>query len=96
MNPKPRLLIFIVAYEAESTLTAVLERIPDSVFDHDTEVLVIDDSSSDRTFEAGLRSSQATRHNITVLSNSENQGYGGNQKLGYQYAIRHGFTIFPR
>jgi glycosyltransferase involved in cell wall biosynthesis len=88
---KARVLIFVVAYEAESTLEKVLERVPNSVFDHDTEVLVIDDSSKDQTFEVGLHSSQARQHRITVLYNRENQGYGGNQKLGYQYAIRHGF-----
>src|SRR6266545_3061053 len=86
-----RLLIFVVAYEAETTLDTVLARIPESVFEHDTEVLVIDDSSKDRTFEVGLRSSRNGRHRTTVLYNRENQGYGGNQKLGYQYAIRHGF-----
>jgi glycosyltransferase involved in cell wall biosynthesis len=86
-----RLLIFVVAYEAETTLETVLARIPESVFEHDTEVLVIDDSSKDRTFEVGLRSSRNGRHRTTVLYNRENQGYGGNQKLGYQYAIRHGF-----
>ena len=90
---KTRILIFVVAYEAESTLETVLARVPDSVFEHDTEVLVIDDSSRDRTFDVGVRSAQASRHRITVLYNPENQGYGGNQKLGYQYAIRHGFDI---
>jgi glycosyltransferase involved in cell wall biosynthesis len=84
-------LIFVVAYEAESTLQQVLERVPDSVFAHDTEVLVIDDSSKDRTFDVGLQSSHRSRHRMTVLTNRDNQGYGGNQKLGYQYAIRHGF-----
>ena len=88
---RPRVLIFVVAYEAESTLQEVLARIPNSVFHHDTEVLVIDDSSNDRTFEIGLQSSQSSRHRITVLYNRDNQGYGGNQKLGFQYAIRHGF-----
>jgi glycosyltransferase involved in cell wall biosynthesis len=86
-------LIFVVAYEAEATLAKVLDRIPASVFAHDTEVLVIDDSSKDRTFETGLRLSQASRRKITVLYNAENQGYGGNQKLGYHYAIRHGFDV---
>ena len=93
MHPKPRILIFVVAYEAESTLAKVLERIPASIFDFDTEVLVIDDSSRDRTFETGLRLSRATHHKITVLFNPVNQGYGGNQKLGYQYAIAHGFDV---
>ncbi len=90
---KTRILIFVVAYEAESTLETVLARVPDSVFAHDTEVLVIDDSSRDRTFDVGVRSAKASRHPVTVLYNPENQGYGGNQKLGYQYAIRHGFDI---
>jgi glycosyltransferase involved in cell wall biosynthesis len=90
---RTRVLIFVVAYEAESTLDAVLARVPDSVFEHDTEVLVIDDSSADRTFDVGVRSARASRHRITVLYNPENQGYGGNQKLGYQYAIRHGFDV---
>jgi glycosyltransferase involved in cell wall biosynthesis len=92
MAARPKVLIFIVAYEAESTLEKVIARIPHAVFDtFETEVLVIDDSSRDRTFEVGLRSSGKSPHRITVLYNNENQGYGGNQKLGYVYAIRHGF-----
>jgi glycosyltransferase involved in cell wall biosynthesis len=90
---KTRVLIFVVAYEAESTLDAVLARVPDSVFEHETEVLVIDDSSADRTFDVGVRSARGSHHRITVLYNPQNQGYGGNQKLGYQYAIRHGFEV---
>ena len=90
---RTRVLIFVVAYEAESTLDAVLARVPDSVFEHDTEVLVIDDSSEDRTFDVGVRSARESRHRITVLYNPQNQGYGGNQKLGYQYAMRHGFDV---
>ena len=30
---------------------------------------------------------------MTVLRNARNQGYGGNQKVGYTYAIEHGFDI---
>jgi glycosyltransferase involved in cell wall biosynthesis len=90
---RAKVLIFVVAYEAESTLEGVLARVPASVFAHETEVLVIDDGSKDRTFDAGLRSAQESRRPITVLYNPENQGYGGNQKLGYQYALRHGFDI---
>ena len=92
MPSRPKLLVFIVAYEAESTLETVIARVPDEVFErYDTEVLVIDDSSRDRTFEVGLTSSRGSRHPVTVLYNPENQGYGGNQKLGYVYALRHGF-----
>jgi glycosyltransferase involved in cell wall biosynthesis len=86
---KPKLLIFVVAYYAESTLAWVLERIPPSIFtEFDSEVLVVDDASEDRTFAIG----QEYRRNhpeirVTVLRNEYNQGYGGNQKVGYAYAI---------
>ena len=30
---------------------------------------------------------------VTVLVNPENQGYGGNQKIGFHYAIEGGFDI---
>jgi glycosyltransferase involved in cell wall biosynthesis len=84
----------VVAYEAETTLHQVLTRIPPDVFEQcDAEVLVIDDSSHDRTFEVGLQSSWGSPRAITILHNPTNQGYGGNQKLGYQYALRNGFDF---
>jgi glycosyltransferase involved in cell wall biosynthesis len=90
---KQKVLVFVVAYQAESTLAGVLDRIPPLPPDIDVEVLVIDDSSSDRTFEVGLRSRVRSGMRVTVLSNPTNQGYGGNQKLGYAYAIRNGFDF---
>src|SRR2546428_4559965 len=89
-----RLLIFIVAYNAETTIEKVLSRIPISLPSNDVEVLIIDDSSKDNTFAEGLRYQQSNSElKITVLRTMENQGYGGNQKLGYRYAIDHGFDI---
>jgi glycosyltransferase involved in cell wall biosynthesis len=90
---RPRVLIFVVAYEAETTLARVLERIPGSLHELDLEVLVIDDSSRDRTFEVGLQAGERVGHRVTVLYNTANQGYGGNQKLGYAYALRQGFDF---
>jgi glycosyltransferase involved in cell wall biosynthesis len=101
MNPVPtldlrgqRVLVFIVAYNAETTIEKVLSRIPASLHQRDVEVLIIDDSSRDETFRNGLRY-QATNSafKITLLRTPQNQGYGGNQKLGYRYAIENGFDI---
>ena len=91
---KPRVLVFIVAYYAESTILDVLERIPE-LPDYDTEVLIIDDGSSDATYVLAerLRRLGSYRHTLTVLRNPVNQGYGGNQKLGYHYAIENGFDF---
>ena len=89
-----RILIFIVAYNAEKTISSVLQRIPEELRCKDIEVLIIDDSSKDETFRAGLKHEKAASDfKITILRNPENQGYGGNQKLGYRYAIDHGFDI---
>jgi len=98
MEPQPRrlrLLVFVIAYHAESTLRKVLERIPSSVFDeYDCEVLVVDDASVDRTFEIGHEYREAhPQIRMTVLRNQYNQGYGGNQKVGYTFAIQEGFDL---
>ena len=88
-----RLLIFVVAYNAETTIEKVLSRIPAGLHSEDVEVLIIDDSSGDDTFQNGLRYQQRTSDfKITVLRTPQNQGYGGNQKLGYRYAIDHNST----
>src|SRR5581483_3768142 len=89
-----RVLIFVVAYNAETTIQSVLDRIPAELRTSDVEVLVIDDSSKDETFARGLAYDNTTSNfRLTVLRTPENQGYGGNQKLGYRYAIEHGFDI---
>jgi glycosyltransferase involved in cell wall biosynthesis len=89
-----RLLIFVVAYNAETTLEKVLSRIPKGLHNGDVEILVIDDSSIDNTFAKGLGYEQgSSEFRVTVLRTPENQGYGGNQKLGYRYAIDNGFDL---
>ncbi len=94
--PKSRCLIFIVAYQAESTIAAVVNRIPASLADqYDIEVLIIDDSSKDKTFETSYSLSLQSQcpFKIHALFNPVNQGYGGNQKLGYHFAIQHGYDF---
>ena len=88
-----RLLIFIVAYDAEMTINNVLGRIPKYLQSDNVEVLIIDDASQDNTFRKGLHGQRTSGFKITVLRTPKNQGYGGNQKLGYHYAIDNGFDI---
>ena len=86
--------VFIVAYNAESTLAQVLQRIPPEVADRIDEVFVFDDFSTDRTFEVG-RAQMDTPHGtkLVMKRNERNLMYGGNQKAGYQYAIERNFDI---
>ena len=72
------------------------KRIPSSVFvDYDCHnVLIVDDASDDRTFAIGreyLRSHPTLP--MTVLRNQYNQGYGGNQKIGYTLRDRRRFRL---
>jgi glycosyltransferase involved in cell wall biosynthesis len=89
-----RVLIFVVAFNAGRTIEKVLSRIPACLHSNAVEVLIIDDFSVDDTFVKSLRAgTHSAPFKVTVLRTPENQGYGGNQKLGYRYAIDHGFDI---
>jgi glycosyltransferase involved in cell wall biosynthesis len=92
----PRVLVFIVAYNAEKTIEKVVFRIPASLLDtYEVDVLIIDDSSHDATFEKGhvVSKDSAIPFRVIVLYNPVNQGYGGNQKIGYRYAIENGYDF---
>lgn len=92
-----RLLIFVVSYNAEDFIEGVLKRIPEHVkksTEYETEILIIDDQSHDKTFHRSVFFSERNPEiKITVLYNPRNLGYGGNQKLGYHYAILNAFDI---
>ena len=85
-------LIFIVAYNHENFISKVLDRLPQTVKNNNYEILVIDDASKDETFNTAINWSNLNSEiNIKVLKNPTNLGYGGNQKLGFQYAIENNF-----
>jgi len=90
-----RVLVVIVTYNAEGHIRDVFERVPQELFNSSkTHFLVIDDASNDVGVETALE--WVNRHgvaNVTVLRNSVNQGYGGNQKLGYRLALDSSFDF---
>ena len=90
-----KILVFVVAYQAEHFIENVLDRICKQINDSYTyEILVIDDCSKDRTHELTQEFADAHPNiSITNLYNPINQGYGGNQQIGYQYAIDHQFDV---
>jgi glycosyltransferase involved in cell wall biosynthesis len=94
-GPEPAFLILIVAYHAERHIESVLSRIPEQVLRHPrVRILCIDDASSDTTSDkASTWAAEHQASNIVVLRNPANQGYGGNQKLGYRLAVDLGFDF---
>lgn len=91
---KPRIAIFVIAYNAVKHLIDTLNRIPPEVYEQVEEIFVVDDCSSDNTYYAALGyKNEANVQKLTVHRNETNQGYGGNQKVGYRYAIERGFDV---
>jgi 2-polyprenyl-3-methyl-5-hydroxy-6-metoxy-1,4-benzoquinol methylase len=86
--------VLVVAYNAETTLVDVLDRIRPDMRRELCEVLVQDDHSTDDTFAVATDYLQrGTDLPLTVLRHPKNLGYGGNQKAGYTYAIEHGWDV---
>jgi len=79
-----RVMAVLPAYNAERTLAATLADFPSGCVD---EVLLVDDGSKDRTVQV------AREMGLTVIVHSQNQGYGGNQKTCYRYALEQGADI---
>jgi glycosyltransferase involved in cell wall biosynthesis len=87
-----RVAIFVVAYNAEGHIRETLRRIPEVLREHLASIYVIDDSSSDETSRVA-RELEGELPSLEVFRTPRNQGYGGNQKLGYQYASRQHFDV---
>ena len=91
-NHGKRIGVLVVTYNAVTTLSKVLRRIPEEVWQNIEEVAVFDDASHDATYElaVGLKTI-SENHKLTVLKHQKNLGYGGNQKAGYRYFADKGF-----
>lgn len=73
-----RVVVVLPAYNAEKTLQATFEDIPQNAVD---EILLVDDASSDGTVEV------ARTLGIRTIVHPRNRGYGGNQKTCYRTAL---------
>jgi glycosyltransferase involved in cell wall biosynthesis len=94
MVSSKKIAIFIPTYNAAKTLPTLLDRIPQEIKDRVEEIFIMDDASEDNTHLIGIGyKQQSGLGNLKIYRNEKNQGYGGNQKLAYQYAIDHGFDL---
>lgn len=89
-----KIAIFVVTYNAERHLKALISRIPDRITELIAEIFVIDDCSTDGTYDIALKIKMEFPYiKFKVYRTPFNRGYGGNQKLGYLYCIEKGYDF---
>lgn len=89
-----KVALFVIAYNAERHIGSTLERIPAWSRPLFSEIFVIDDDSKDDTVNMAYRTGKTLGlKNFSVMKTPQNQGYGGNQKIGYTYSINRGHDI---
>lgn len=91
---KKKILIFVPAYNVEKKIIKVLKKIPKSIIkNYYTKILIIEDHSNDNTLEI-IRSfikKKSIKVKIDLIVNNINLGYGGVQKIAFNYAIKNAF-----
>jgi glycosyltransferase involved in cell wall biosynthesis len=87
-----RILLFIPGYNCEKQIIRVLNQIDLSVYKHITEVIMLNNRSSDQTekvVEDFIHLNPPFQ--LTLLRNSDNYGLGGSHKVAFKYAIENSY-----
>ena len=89
MQNNQKLLIYVVAFNASKHIEVLLENMPNQP---NSQILISDDASSDNTSRLveNYQKNNPTK-NIKLITQAKNLGYGGNQKFGFEYAIKNNF-----
>jgi len=89
-----RIATIIPSYNAEKTLSMVIDTLPNQCKTNENRVIIVNDSSSDTTAE--IAENLAEQHNfVTTLHHQKNRGYGGALKTGLRYGLENNFQIMP-
>jgi glycosyltransferase involved in cell wall biosynthesis len=86
--------VLVVAYESSDFIGPLLDRVPTDIPGADHLILVSDDASVDDTAERAEK--WAAEHgelDVVVLRQTQNHGYGGNQKLSYAWSHARGVDV---
>ncbi|MER2519189.1 MAG: glycosyltransferase family 2 protein [Bdellovibrionales bacterium] len=87
--------LIIPVFNVEKTIAKVLAGIPQKFFEDISEILVVDNHSSDNTVPVimGFMNEHPDfASHVTFIQHAENYGYGGSIKAGFEYFINRGMT----
>ncbi len=88
-----KILLFIPMYNCEKQIVRVLEQLDAKICCYLSEVIIINNRSTDNGEEAVREYllHHALDLPVSLLRNDENYGLGGSHKVAFKYAVRHGF-----
>ncbi len=90
--PRPKVLLFIPAYNCEHQLKRVLNAVAKdaAIF---KEVLIVDNGSTDGSVQAVIKAASQIPTAFTLVQNRQNLNLGGSHKVAFRYAIENGFDF---
>lgn len=86
-----KIVVFMPAYNASSTIESVFQRIHAEAFKKIDKFIIVDDGSTDNTAET-IKKLMA-RYRIKLVQHDANQGYGAAQKTGWDECKKEGADI---
>ena len=87
-----KILLFIPMFNCEKQITRVLNQIDEKVREYITEIIVVDNRSTDKSQEKVINYIENNKDkNIKLFLNNENYNLGGSHKVAFNYAIKNNF-----
>ena len=87
-----KMLLFIPGYNCEKQIVRVLKQLDGSVIHYFTEVIVVNNRSTDNTERVVAEWMESHKEiPVKLFRNDENYGLGGSHKVAFRYAMDNGF-----
>ena len=88
-----KILLFIPMYNCEKQIVRVLGQLKPEVCRELTEVIVVNNRSTDNGEAAAMRylEEHPLPIPVSLLRNDDNYGLGGSHKVAFEYAMEHEF-----
>ena len=90
---RDKILLFIPMYNCEKQITRVLGQLSDEVCHYLTEVMIVNNQSTDNG-EMAVQEYLSVHKlpvRVSLLRNDENYGLGGSHKVAFKYAVENEF-----
>jgi glycosyltransferase involved in cell wall biosynthesis len=95
MTSKNKVLLAIPCFNCENQISRVLKKIDQNVLDFISEIIVVDNRSTDNTIKNSLNFShhfKKKNKSFRIFLNNKNYSLGGSHKVIFDYALKNNFS----